>query len=121
MLASTLALCNNPQLWVEQTRSVVVSGVPGGPTVGGPASVEFAIAPVAADQPVYVKAIFVKSDARGAFEVELAPGTYWIGSKGRALDPLKYEPGAVVFSEMTVEVKERTFISVELVQTGYAP
>src|SRR5262245_60758452 len=60
---------------VGTTSSLVVSGVPGGPTTGGPTSVEFAIAPVQADKPIYEKAIFVKSDAQGMFKVELPPGT----------------------------------------------
>ena len=120
--ASTPSALQRPSSGIKGTiRSIIISGVPGGPTVGGPAGVEFAIAPVAADKPVYDRAIFVKSNDQGAFELELSPGTYWIGPKGRALDPLKYEPGAVVFSEMTVVVKERAFISVELVQTGYTP
>lgn len=105
------------------TRSIVISGVPGGPTIGGPASVEFAVAPVEAGKPVFDKdkVIFVKSDAQGMFEVERPPGAYWIGPKAKALDPVKYVQGDVVFSEMVVVVKEGTFISVELVQTGYAP
>ena len=103
------------------TRSVVISGVPGGGTIGGPSSVEFAIAPVEADKPIYDRAIFVNSDAQGMFKVELRPGTYWIGPKAKALDPIQYAPGAVVFSEKVVEVKEGIFVSVELVQAGYAP
>jgi len=100
-------------------HSVVISGVSGGPTTGRLASVEFAIAPIEADKPLYDKARFVTSDARGQFEMELPPGTYWIGSKAKALDPRNYAPGSVVFSEMVVTVKEGTFVSVELVETGY--
>ena len=103
------------------THSIGVSGVPGGSTTGGPASVEFAIAPVEAGKPIYERARFVKSDAQGIFKVELPPGTYWIGPKAKALDPIQYTPGSVVFSEMVVEVKAGTFLSVELVETGYAP
>ena len=103
------------------THSLVISGVPGGSTTGGPASLEFAIAPVEADKPIYEKAIFFKSDAQGMFKVELPPGTYWIGPKAKALDPMQYDPGSVVFSEMVVLVKEGSFLSVELVETGYAP
>jgi hypothetical protein len=103
------------------TRSVVVSGVPGGATIGGPASIEFAIAPVDGGVPAYASAKFVRSDARGTFEVELPPGTYWIGPREKALDPTRYVPGAVVLSELMVVVKVGTFVSVEVVQTGYAP
>jgi hypothetical protein len=103
------------------TRAIVVSGVPGGPTTGGLASVEFAIAPVKAGETIYTQAIFVKSDAQGMFKVDLPPGNYWIGPKAKALDPTEYAPGSVVFSEMVVEVKVGTFVSVELVETGYAP
>jgi hypothetical protein len=103
------------------TRSIVISGVPGGPTIGGPASVEFAVAPVEAGKSRYDRAIFVKSDAQGKFQVELRPGRYWLGPKAKALDPINYAPGAVEFSEKVVEVKAGTFISVELVMTGYRP
>jgi len=103
------------------TASVVISGVPGGPTIGGPTSIEFAIAPVEADKPVYNKVIFVKSDVHGMFKVELPPGTYWIGPKAKALDPIQYVPGSVVFSEMVVVVKERSFVHVDLLEAGVAP
>lgn len=103
------------------TRSVVISGVPGGPTLGGLASVEFAVAPVEAAKPVYAKAIFVRSDAQGAFKVQLPAGTYWIGSKEKALNPTNYVSGAVEFSEMVVVVKSGAFLTVELTVTGYAP
>lgn len=103
------------------TRYIVISGVPGGPTTGGPASIEFAIAPVEAGEPVYDKAIFVKSDAQGMFQVELAPGTYWLGPKAKALDPVQYVPGAEEFTETVVVVESGAYTAVELVQTGYAP
>jgi hypothetical protein len=103
------------------TRSLLVSGVPGGPTTGGPASLEFAVAPVEADKPAYARAIFVTSDAQGVFAMALRPGTYWIGSKAKALDPLRYVPDSVVFSETVVVVKEGAYVSVELTLTGYAP
>jgi hypothetical protein len=103
------------------TLSNEISGVPGGATTSEPASIEFAIAPVEADEPAYDKAIFVISDEQGMFMVELPPGTYWIGAKAKALDPVEYVPGAVVFSEMVVVVEDGTFTPVELVQTGYAP
>lgn len=103
------------------TRYLVISGAPGGPTTGGPASIEFAIAPVEAGEPVYDKAIFVKSDAQGMFQVELAPGTYWLGPKAKALDPEQYVPGAEEFTETVVVVEAGAYTAVELVQTGYAP
>lgn len=103
------------------TRSVVISGVPGGSTTGGPGSVAFAIAPVEGDTPVYGKAIFVQSDADGKFKVKLPPGRYWIGPKAKALDPVEYVPGPVVLSEMVVVVKPGESIQVEIVQNGYAP
>jgi hypothetical protein len=88
---------------------------------GGPAGVEFAIAPVEADKPLYDKARFITSDARGQFEVELHPGKYWITPKARALDPGNYDPGSVVLSGMIVAVKEGLSFPVELVKTGYLP
>ena len=103
------------------TRFEVVSGVRNGATTSRPASIEFAIAPVDGNTPVYAKAIFVKSDAQGAFKVSLTPGTYWIGDKEKALNPLRYTPGEFVFSEMTVAVPAGTFVTVALTQTGYAP
>jgi hypothetical protein len=103
------------------TRFEVVSGVRGGETTSRPASIEFAIAPVEGATPAYAKARFVRSDAQGAFKVGLAPGTYWIGAKEKALDPARYSPRDLEFSEMTVVVRAGTFVTVALAQTGYAP
>ena len=103
------------------TRFEVVSGVRNGETTSRPASIEFAIAPVEGTTPAYAKALFVKSDAQGAFKVALAPGAYWIGAREKALDPERYSPRDMVFSEMVVVVPARTFLTVALTQTGYAP
>ena len=103
------------------TRFEVVSGVRNGPTISRLASIEFAIAPVEGTTPIYAKAQFVKSDEQGAFKVNLLPGTYWIGAKEKALDPVRYSPRDLEFSERTVIVSAGTFVAVALVQTGYAP
>jgi hypothetical protein len=103
------------------TSFVVMSGVPGGQSTGGPRSIEFAITPIEGDKPAYDKAIFVKSDYQGKYEVALPPGTYWIGPKAKALDPVNYRPRAVVFSEKLAVVKEGVFTHIDLVETGYAP
>ena len=103
------------------TRFDVVSGVRGGDTTRRPASIEFAIAPVEGTTPVYSKAIFVKSDSQGAFKVNRPPGTYWIGAKEKALDPVGYTPREIEFSEMVVVVPAGAFVTVTVVQTGYAP
>jgi len=103
------------------TSAIVRSGIPGGQTTGGPRSVEFAIAPIAEDRPVYHKAIFVKSDQQGHYEVALPPGKYWIGPKAKALDPVNYRPGAMVLSEQLTVVKEGEFTRIDLVEVGYAP
>jgi hypothetical protein len=103
------------------TRFEAVSGVRNGATTSRPASIEFAIAPVEGTTPIYAKAQFVKSDGQGAFKVSLLPGTYWIGAKEKALDPVRYSPRDLEFSEMTVIVPAGAFVAVALVQTGYAP
>lgn len=103
------------------TRFAVVSGVRNGGTTSRLASIEFAIAPVEGTAPAYAKALFIKSDAQGAFKVGLTPGTYWIGAREKALDPTRYTPGQLEFSEMVVVVPGRTFVTVALTQTGYAP
>lgn len=103
------------------TRFAVVSGVRNGETTSRLASIEFAIAPVQGTTPIYAKAQFVKSDEQGAFKVNLLPGTYWIGAKEKALDPARYSPRDLEFSEMTVIVPAGTFVTVALAQTGYAP
>jgi hypothetical protein len=103
------------------TRFETVSGVRNGETTSRPASIEFAVAPVEGAAPAYAKARFVRSDEHGAFKVGLAPGTYWIGAKEKALDPTRYSPRDLVFSEMTVVVRAGTFVTVALAQTGYAP
>jgi hypothetical protein len=103
------------------TSSIVRSGTPGGQTTGGLRSVEFAIAPIEGENPAYHKAIFVKSDQQGNYEVALPPGKYWIGSKAKALDPVNYRPGAIVLSEEMAVVKEGEFTQRDLVEVGYAP
>jgi hypothetical protein len=103
------------------TRVMVVSGVPGGQTTGGPRSIEFAIAPIEGDQPAYQKAIFVKSDTQGHYDVALSPGTYWIGPKAKALDPMHYRPQAAMFAEQVAVVKAGEVTHLDLVETAYAP
>ena len=103
------------------TSSTVMSGIPGGQTTGGPASLEFAIAPLEGDKPAYEKAIFVKSDHQGRYTVALPPGKYWIGPKAKALDPEHYRPGAFVFREKEAVVQEGVFTHLDLSQVGYAP
>ena len=103
------------------TRSMVVSGVPGGQTTGGPASVEFAIAALEGDKPSYAKAIFVKSERDGKYRVALPPGKYWIGPKAKAQDPTNPAPPVVVFRETNVVVTEGAFTHLDLSVTFYAP
>src|SRR5262249_22424952 len=102
------------------THFVVRSGIPGGPTTGGPDSVEFAIAPLLDDHPQYRNAIFVKSDPQGKYEVALPPGRYWVGPRAKALDPENYKPAAVTVSEEVVVVRDG-FTELDLVAIGYAP
>lgn len=82
---------------------------------------EFAIAPIENDQPVYSKAIVVKSDVYSNYEVVLPPGTYWVGPKAKALDPTRYSRQALSFPEKRVKVQEGLFTRVDLLQSGYAP
>ncbi len=103
------------------THSKVVSGVPGGPTTGGPASIEFAIAPIENDRPSYNKAIFVRSDEEGKYKVSLPSGKYWLGPKAKALDPINYAPGSFSVSEEIVVVEQGTFTKIDVFQVGYAP
>ncbi|MGH9904163.1 MAG: hypothetical protein ACRD8U_01110 [Pyrinomonadaceae bacterium] len=103
------------------THFTVVSGVPGGSTTGGPASIEFAIAPIEGGKPLYSKAMFVKSDKQGRYKASLPPGEYWMGPKAKALDPINYAAGAFSFSEKVVSVKEGSFAQIDLFQVGYAP
>ncbi len=103
-------------------RSITVSGMPGGKTRGSPISIAFAIAPVANDQPVYSKAIVVQSDASGNYEVVLPPGTYWIGSKAKALDPSRVSlMPAIPFPEQIVAVEAGRFTRVDLSLKVFAP
>lgn len=104
-----------------KVRSRMVSGMPGGQMRSRPISMEFAIAPIENDQPVYSKAIVVKSDVYGNYEVVLPPGTYWVGPKAKALDPTRYSRQALLFPERRVKVQEGLFTRVDLLQSGYAP
>jgi len=102
------------------TRSMVRSGIPGGPTTGGPASVEFAIAPLQDDHAEFQNAIFVTSSSQGKYEVALPPGRYWVGPKAKALDPENFRPSAMTLSEEVVVVRE-SFTELDLLEMGYAP
>ena len=103
------------------TSAIVRSGRPGGQTTGGPRSVEFAIAPIEKNRRAYNKAILVKSDQQGNYEVALPPGQYWIGPKAKALDPVKYRPGAMEVAEQEIVVKAGEFTRIDVVEVGYAP
>jgi len=102
------------------TTMVVKSGLPGGDATKSPQSLEFAVAPIQDDMPVYKKAMIVKSDSKGHYAIALPPGTYWIGLKAKALDPEHYHP-TTTFTEVTVVVKTGEVSRVDLIETAYAP
>jgi hypothetical protein len=100
------------------------SGAEGGKTIERKGSLEFAIAPVREDRPVYAEAVFVTSDAKGEFQVMLHPGTYWIGPRGKVEDPVNFDGssrGSVVFAERRLVIEEGAFAEIELRQDSYAP
>jgi len=102
----------------------VFSGAEGGETVDTPISIEFAVAPIEHGTPAFSKAIFVKSDKGGKYEVGLPPGKYWVGPKAKALDPEKFEKaggGPLAFSEEVVVVKQGAFTHIDIFEEGYAP
>jgi hypothetical protein len=99
----------------------VHSGAEGGKTIESRHSMEFAIVPIAGDRPLFGKAIFVKSDEQGRFEIALAPGKYWIGPKKKALDPTGFVPGPIMFSERVMVISEGAFTDVEIFGESYAP
>lgn len=103
------------------TRLREVSGVPGGPTIERPVSMEFAIAPIEDDNPVFGRAIFITSNAQGQYEIALSPRAYWIGPKEQALNPDTYVPGPVMLSAQTAVVEAETFTEVDLTWIGVAP
>ena len=103
------------------TKAIVMSGVPGGQNTERFVSIEFAIAPLTNDKPAYNKAIFLRSDQNGQYKISLAPGTYWIGPKGKALDPVGYTPPDSSFSEEIAVVNESVFTQIDLSEIRYAP
>src|SRR5262249_30455286 len=103
------------------TSSRVMSGVPGGQTTGRPSRIEFAIASLDGEQPVYDKAILVTSNPQGQYEVAVPPGRYWIGPKAKARNPTTYRPGAMEVPEEVVVVQARELTQLNLVAVGYAP
>jgi hypothetical protein len=107
-----------------QTIFRMHSGAAGGGTTETRSSMEFAIAPVKDDSPIYSRAIFIKSDEQGNYEVSLPPGRYWIGPKEKALDPKKFEGSRrapIVFSEKIVVVKEGVFAHVDVLREATPP
>lgn len=99
----------------------VMSGVPGGRTSVRPTSIEFAIAPVENDKPSSGRSIVIKSNEQGNFKVSLPPGKYWLGPKGKALDPNNYVPGSSSVSEEIVVVEQGASTKIDVFQVGYAP
>ena len=73
------------------------------------------------DITAYDKAIFVTSDADGTYKVDLPPGKYWIGSKGKALNPINYTSGAIGFLEKVAVVNEGAFTQIDICLVGLAP
>jgi len=107
-----------------KTISIVYGGAEEARAIERTYSMEFAIAPVDDGSPVYEKAIIVKSDEQGKFEVDLPPGKYWIGPKKKALDPKKFESsaeGPIIFREKVAVVKKDKFTHVDVILEGYAP
>jgi hypothetical protein len=109
-----------------QGRTIVrvYSGAEGGKTIERTSGMEFAVAPIEDDSPVYNKATFVKSDEQGMFKVALPPGRYWIGPKAKAVDPEHLEKSTrspLVFTEQFVTVNAGIFTQVEVLQEAYAP
>jgi len=103
------------------TRTMVMSGVPGGRNSKKITRLEFAIAPIRHRKPVYQSALFVTSDDDGHYKVPLSPGPYWVGPKEKALAPARYLPSAFVLLEKEVLVKAGTYTHLDLTETGYAP
>jgi hypothetical protein len=107
-----------------KTISIVYGGAEHARAIERTYSMEFAIAPVDDGNPVYEKAILVKSDEQGKFEVALPPGKYWIGPKKKALDQKSFESsakGPMIFREKVVAVKKDGFTHVDVILEGYAP
>ena len=101
--------------------SKVIGGMPDMETPQTRVSLEFAIAPVRDMVPLLDEAVIVSSDENGEFQVELAPGRYWIGPKGRAADRERYDPGDSDIQEILVEVVAGSITRVDLLRIGYAP
>ena len=87
------------------TLSKVIGGMPDMESPQTKIRLEFAIAPMKGIRPLLVEAVIVSSDENGEFQIELSPGRYWIGPKGMAVDPDRYDPGGSEIQQMIVEVK----------------
>ena len=103
------------------TYTKVIGGLPTGNAESRRASVEFAVAPVENDKPLYSRAVVLKSDEQGNYKYSLRPGTYWIGPKEKAMDPVTYVPTSVSVAEQIAVVKESSFTTIDIFQVGYAP
>ena|SRR5215831_9350256 len=103
------------------TIAVVMSGIPGGPRQMLRRALEFAIAPIEAEQPMYHAAQFVTSDEHGDFQIRLAPGRYWMGPKAKAIDPHNYFPTSCVFQEQIVNVRAEAVTKRDVTQECFAP
>ena len=99
----------------------VIGGMPDTETPSRKIRLEFAIAPMEGNRPLLDEARIVSSDENGEFEGYLAPGRYWIGPKGRALDPDRYDPGGSEIQQMILKIKTDGITRVNLLKIDYAP
>ena len=103
------------------TQSKTMGGLPEGSPVIRRVSIEFAIAPIENEKPSYSRSVVVKSDGQGNFKISLPPGRYWVGPKGKAMDPAKYVPGPVSVSENVVVVEKGSFTKIDVFELEFAP
>jgi hypothetical protein len=113
-------LNGDPNLRVT-TLFKVVGGMPDMESPQRKIRLEFAIAPMKGIRPLLDEAVIVSSDESGEFQIELPPGRYWIGPKGMAVDPDRYDPGRSEIQQMIVEVEADSLTRVDLLQIDYAP
>lgn len=110
----------HPNLKVA-TLFKVIGGIPDTETPPRKIRLEFAIAPMMDNHPLLDEARIVSSDENGEFEINLPPGRYWIGPKGRAVDRDRYDPGGSEVQQMIVEVEADGMTRVDLFRMDYAP
>ena len=103
------------------TYSQMIGGVAGNQSEPIQVSLEFVIAPVISGAPDKDEAMVAVSDDSGQFNINLAPGKYWIGAAEQLDNAVRYGAAPVTIKSQRVELVTGKVTRVSVYRRGYAP